>query len=350
MFEIDTSTPVLVTGATGFVAGWLVKDLLEAGATVHAAVRDASNTEKLAHLDAVAEAAPGTIEYFEADLLADGSYAEAMAGTGVVFHTASPFTLSVDDPQKELVDPALRGTRNVLEQATQVDSVRRVVVTSSVVAIYSDAAEYAEAPGGVLTEDVWNTTASLDYQPYAYSKTLAERAAWTIAETQSSWDLVTVNPSLVVGPPIGGRPTSESFAIMRRAGKGDLRFGAPRMAMALVDVRDVARAHLAAAFTTGARGRHIVSGHNGNLLDALSLLRPRFGQDYPIPTRAVPKRLLWSVAPAAGLTRRGVARNVDVPMKLDNSKSIEELGQSYRPLRRSLEDMFQYMIDDGYFE
>jgi dihydroflavonol-4-reductase len=350
MFEIDTSTPVLVTGATGFVAGWLVKGLLEAGATVHAAVRDPENTAKLAYLDALAEGSPGTIAYFKADLLTDGSYAAAMDGTSVVFHTASPFTLTAKDPQKELIDPALNGTRNVLEEATRCDSVRRVVVTSSAAAIYTDAAECADSPNGILTEDVWNTTASLDYQPYSYSKTLAERAAWTIAEAQSNWDLVTVNPSLIMGPAIGGRPTSESFAIMRSVGAGDFRHGAPRLAMGFVDVRDVARAHLAAAYTPGARGRHIISGHNSNMFDAVHLLQPRFGKDYPIPTRAIPKWFVWLVGPAVGLTRRSVAGNVDIPFKLDNSKSLQELGLTYRPLRETMEDMLQYMIDEGYFQ
>lgn len=349
MVAIDTSTPVLVTGATGFVAGWLVKGLLEAGATVHAAVRDPANTGKRAHLDALAETSPGTIEYFQADLLTEGSYAAAMNGASVVFHTASPFKLTVKNPQKELIDPALTGTRNVLEQATRIDSVRRVVVTSSVAAIYTDAAECAEAPNGILTEDVWNTTASLGYQPYSYSKTLAERAAWAIAEAQSSWDLVTVNPSLIMGPAIGGRPTSESFTIMRSVGQGDFRHGAPRIAMGFVDVRDVARAHLAAGYTPGARGRHIISGLNSNMFDAVHLLQPRFGKDYPLPTRAIPKWLVWLLAPAVGLTRRSVAGNVDVPIKLDNSKSLQELGLTYRPLRETMEDMFQYMIDEGYF-
>jgi nucleoside-diphosphate-sugar epimerase len=349
MFEIDTSTPVLVTGATGFVAGWVVKRLLESGATVHAAVRDPANTGKLRYLDALAETSAGTIRYFKADLLTEGSYAAAMDGASVVFHTASPFKLSVKDPQKELIDPALNGTRNVLQEAARIDSVKRVVVTSSVAAIYTDAAECAEAPNGILTEDVWNTTASLDYQPYSYSKTLAERAAWTIAEAQSSWDLVTVNPSLVLGPAIGGRPTSESFAIMRSVGEGDFRHGAPRIAMGFVDVRDVARAHLAAAYTPGARGRHIVSGQNGDMFHAVHLLQPRFGRDYPIPARAIPKWLIWLVAPAVGLTRRSVAGNVDVPITLDNSKSLEELGLTYRPLTETMEDMFQYMIHEGYF-
>ena len=90
--DIDTTRPVLVTGATGYVAGWIVKSLLDAGATVHAAVRDPQNANKVAHLKALAEAAPGTLTLFAGDLMEPGSYADAMAGCGIVFHTASPFS------------------------------------------------------------------------------------------------------------------------------------------------------------------------------------------------------------------------------------------------------------------
>ena len=158
---VDTSTPVLVTGATGYVAGWIVKGLLDAGVTVHAAVRDPTNTGKVQHLLDLAAHSSGDVRLFAADLLKDGSYTEAMQGCGIVLHTASPFTTRVKDPQRELVDPAVQGTRTVLESANAVESVKRVVLTSSCAAIYSDAADCAEAPGGRLTEDVWNTTASL---------------------------------------------------------------------------------------------------------------------------------------------------------------------------------------------
>ena len=107
MYTIDTSTPVLVTGATGYVAGWIVKGLLEAGVTVHAAVRDPGDHARTADLEALGRASPGEIRFFRADLLEEGSYAEAMAGCRIVLHTASPFTTRVRDPQAELVDPAL---------------------------------------------------------------------------------------------------------------------------------------------------------------------------------------------------------------------------------------------------
>ncbi|SHJ30170.1 3-beta hydroxysteroid dehydrogenase/isomerase family protein [Shimia gijangensis] len=183
--KIDTKSPVMITGATGYVAGWIVKGLLDAGLTVHAPVRDPDNSEKLQHLTNLAANSAGEIKFFKADLLDEGSYDEAMQGCAVVFHTASPFTINVKDAQKELIDPAVNGTRNVLTQARKTDSVKRIVLTSSCAAIYTDASDCAKAPNGTLTEDIWNTTSSLDYQPYSYSKTLAEKEAWKIADAQS---------------------------------------------------------------------------------------------------------------------------------------------------------------------
>ena len=187
MFTIDTSKPVMVTGATGFVAGWIAKGLLEAGATVHATVRDPNNADKVKRLLDLARETPGELKLFKADLLAEGSYAEAMQGCGVVFHTASPFIIDVKDPQKELIDPAVKGTRNVLEQANRTESVERMVVTSSCAAIYGDNIDCAYAPGGRLDESDWNTSSTINYNAYSYSKTLAEKEAWRIAEAQERW-------------------------------------------------------------------------------------------------------------------------------------------------------------------
>ncbi|MEM8996592.1 MAG: aldehyde reductase [Acidobacteriota bacterium] len=346
-FPVDTSSPVMVTGATGYVAGHIVQRLLEAGVTVHAAVRDPSREEKLKSLNDVATRSPGAIEYFEADLLHDGSYAAAMRDCSIVFHTASPFTIDVKDPQKELVDPAVLGTRNVLEEANRQGSVRRVVVTSSCAAIYGDNADCRSAPGGTLTEEIWNLTSSLDHQPYSYSKTQAEKAAWEIAERQGRWDLVVVNPSFVLGPGIHPHATSESFAMVKQFGDGSMKSGAPRFGFGAVDVRDLAVAHLAAAYLPGARGRHIISGHETDLFEMAQTLVPKYGDRYPLPRKAMPKWLVWAVAPLINkaMTRKIIARNVDVPWKADNSKGRRELGMTYRPLADSLNDMFQQMID-----
>ena len=346
---IDKNTPVLVTGANGYVASWLVKQLLEDGVTVHAAVRNPSKKDKYAHLDAIAEKSSGSIKYFESDLLKEGSYAQAMEGCELVYHTASPFTLDVKDPQKELIDPALNGTRNVLEQANKTASVKRVVVTSSCAAIYTDAVDCKSAPNGILTEDIWNTTASLDYQPYSYSKTLAEKEAWKIAGAQNRWDLVTINPCGVFGPALNPKSaTSESMNILKQMGDGTLKAGAPKFGIGVVDVREVADAHFKAGFDPKANGRYILAGHNTNLLDMALTLQDKYGKQYPLPKTDPPKWFLMLIGPFVNkvFSRKVIKNNVNVEWKADNSKSIRDLGIQYRPMKETMEESFQMLIDN----
>jgi nucleoside-diphosphate-sugar epimerase len=351
MLSIDKTQKVMVTGATGYVAGWIVKRLLEEGVTVHAPVRDPDSAGKLKHLNDLAAKYPGTIRYFKADLLDHGSYAEAMAGCSIVFHTASPFFLDVKDPQRELVDPAQLGTRNVLETAKHTVSVKRVILTSSCAAIYGDNADLDNTPNGVFTEDIWNTTSSLTHQPYSFSKAVAEQEAWQIAKQQSQWDLVVINPSLVIGPGINPQATSESFNLIRQMGDGRMKAGVPDLGFGAVDVRDLAEAHLRGAFMSNANGRHVVSGHNTSFPEMAKALLPKYS-DYPVPRRILPKWLVWLVAPMADktITRKIVARNVGYPWKGDNGKSIRELKMNYRPLKESIQDMFQQMIDHAQFQ
>lgn len=346
MLNIDKTKTVLVTGATGYVASWLVKRLLEEGVTVHAAVRDPKDLKKLAHLDRIAAGLPGTLRYFKADLLAQGSYAEAMQGCSIVFHTASPFKLDISDVQKELIAPAKLGTQNVLETANKIDSVQRVVLTSSCAAIYGDCADVETAPEKILTEEIWNTSSSLEHVPYAYSKTLAEREAWKIAQAQSRWDLIVINPSLILGPGLNPHATSESFNLVRQLGNGRMKAGIPNIGCGAVDVRDVAEAHLHAAYLPNAEGRNIVSGHNTSLPEIAGNLLPAY-EAYPIPRRTLPKWLVWLAAPLAdkNTTRKFISRNVGYEWHADNSKSVRELQMSYRPLQVTIQDMFQQMID-----
>ncbi|WP_439184587.1 NAD-dependent epimerase/dehydratase family protein [Carboxylicivirga taeanensis] len=350
MKQIDRTKPVLVTGATGYVAGWLVKKLLEEGLTVHAAVREPENKEKLKFLDEIAQQTDGTIKYFQSDLLKHGSYAAAMEGCELVFHTASPFILGVNDPQRELIDPALIGTRNVLEQACQTVSVKRVVLTSSVAAIYGDNVDLKLTPDGMFTEELWNSTSSLEHGAYMYSKTLAEKEAWKISLDQSQWDLVVINPSLVMGPAINPHGvTSESFSIIKQLADGTLKAGVPDMGWGVVDVRDVAEAHYQAGFVPHANGRYLVSGHNTSFLGMAQVLLPNYGEKYPIPRKIMPKWLLWLLGPILNkaLTRKFIARNVGYPWKGDNSKSKRELGVNYRPLNATINEMFQQLVDEG---
>lgn len=344
----DISKPVLVTGATGFLAGWIVKDLLDLGYTVHAAVRDPNNAVKTGHLQKLADASSGTLRLFKADLLNDGSYDEAMQGCGVVFHTASPFTSDFKDAQTQLVDPAVNGTRNVLNAANKTESVRRVVLTSSCAAIYGDAIDTTNAPKGHLTEDVWNTSSSLTHVPYSYSKTLAEKAAWDMAEAQSRWKLVVINPALITGPSLGAAPTSEVFAIIKQLTDGAAKSGVPHLELGAVDVRDVSTAHLNAAFIEDAHGRNIVFNKQMTFLEIGQAIAAKW-PDLPTPKRVMPKWLVWLVGPMinAAFSRKWVSRNVGQAWRADNSKAVRELGLTYMPVEQSIQDMVQNMMDQG---
>lgn len=343
------TAPVLVTGATGYVAGWLVKRLLQEGFTVHAPVRDLDNQQKVAHLIALAADAPGQIIFFKADLLDAGSYAEAMAGCEVVFHTASPFTSKFGDPQRDLVDPALIGTRNVLTTATETPSVTRVVVTSSCAAIYGDNVDVAKAPNQTLTEAQWNETSSLDHQPYFYSKTVAERAAWGIADAQDQWRLVTVNPSLVIGPGVAAAHSSESFSVIKQFADGTMKPGAPPLEVGMVDVRDVAEAHMRAGFLPDAKGRHITSAVTMSFAQLGRALSAKMGPDWPFPKSELPKLLVWLVGPLASrtITRAFVEKNMGHPWRADSSKARDALGVTFHDVVDAAAEMVQQMADNG---
>lgn len=354
MSEMNKTKPAMVTGANGYVASWLVKRLLEEGITVHAAVRNPDNDEKVGHLKALAAKSSGELKLFAADLLKKGSYKEAMEGCEVVFHTASPFVVDVQNPQKDLIEPAENGTQYILETANEVSSVKRVVLTSSCAAIFTDAIDCSKAPNGVLTEDIWNTTASIDYQPYSYSKTLAEKKAWELAgarpKDHSGWQLVTINPSLVMGPPLNPKhTTSESMNILKMIGDGTMKAGIPKMGMGLVDVRDVAEAHFQAGYHANASGRYITSAHNTNFLEMSLALQEKYGERFPLPKRALPKWLLVLVGPIVNklFSRKYIRNNVNVPFKADHSKIKNELGIEFRPMKETMEETFQALIDAG---
>lgn len=352
MVQIDKTKPVLVTGASGYVAGWIIYKLLEQGLTVHATVRNKQQTDKFQHLLDVQNKLGGNLIFFEADLLKLGSFAEAMHGCELVFHTASPFKTKIKDPQKELIDPALQGTKNVLVQANNTPGVKRVVLTSSCAAIYSDSADLSKTKTGAFTEADWNTTSNLEHIPYSYSKTLAEQEAWRIAGMQTSWDLVVINPSFVLGPPLNPQTaTSESIALMKQYTDRSLIMGVPDIAMGAVDVRDLAEAHLLAGFTPDAEGRHIISGTNTSFMEMGRIVKAQFPEKIKIRFGYLPKWLLGMIGSFVNpaLTKKFVKLNVGWPWKADNTKSIQALGVSYRPLQETLHDMFKVLIQSKRF-
>jgi len=348
MREIDKSKPVLVTGGSGYVASWIIKMLLKQGINVNATVRDPSDSKKVDHLTAVAKASAGQLKLFKSDLLDNGSFDEPMRECELVIHTASPFFITgIKNPEEELIRPAKEGTRNVLESAKRTPTVKRVVLTSSVAAIYGDNADISSTPGGVFTEKEWNITSSAEHQPYSYSKTIAEKEAWAITKEQTQWDLITINPGWILGPSVSKRTDSMSINTMIEFGNGTYTNGVPELSNGIVDVRDVAAAHIKAGFKPEASGRHIVVSDELTLLDIATILRKHFGDNYPFPRRQAPKFLFWLIAPMYGRTRKYVSRNVGIQIKFDTSYSKIDLNMTYLPIEQTIKEHFQQILDDG---
>lgn len=348
MRKIDKTKPVLVTGGSGYLASWIIKMLLEEGINVNATVRDPASIQKVAHLKALAKASAGELKLFKSDLMDNGSFDEPMQDCELVIHTASPFFVTgIKNPVEELIRPAKEGTRNVLESAKRNPTVKRIVLTSSVVAIYGDNVDVELATGGIFTEKEWNVTSSAEHQPYSYSKTIAEKEAWTIAKEQNQWDLLTINPGWILGPSVSKRTDSMSINTMIEFGNGTYKNGVPELWNCIVDVRDVATAHVKAGFTSEASGRHIAVSKETTLFEIANILRKHFGDDYPFPRREVPKFLFWLIAPMFKFTRKYVSRNIGIRIKLDNSYSKADLGISYIPIGQTIKEHFQQILDDG---
>ncbi len=161
-------------------------------------------------------------------------------------------------------------------------------MTSSCAEIYGDSTDCGDAPGGILTEEVWDTSARLTHNPYSYSTTMAERAVREMAGEEDCWQLVAVNPSLVLGPGLARTQTSESFNIIQQMAKRMMRTGAPNFEFDTVDIRDVADAHVRSADVPGAQGRNIVHAETNALLDLAAVIHGAC-PSLPVPPNTLPK-------------------------------------------------------------
>ncbi|ESW03541.1 hypothetical protein PHAVU_011G022400 [Phaseolus vulgaris] len=247
----NTGKVVCVTGASGFIASWIIKFLLQRGYTVRATVRDPSKRERVEHLLKL-DGAEERLHLFKADLLEEGSFDSAFEGCHGVFHTASPVLLTINDPQNELIDPALKGTLNVVKSCAKSTSVKRVVLTSSVAAVlYNGRPRTPE----VVVDETWFSDPNIlrkDEKWYALSKTLAEDAARNFLN-EHDIKLIVINPAMSIGPLLQPEVNASSSTILSLI-NGSKTF--PNLSFGWVNVKDVANAHIQSYEIDSASGRY----------------------------------------------------------------------------------------------
>jgi dihydroflavonol-4-reductase len=336
---------VCVTGASGFVASYIVKELLEKGYTVKGTVRSPETPEKYQYLLDLPNAKTN-LTLVGGDLLVEGSFDSAVQDCDYVLHTASPYIVNVKDAQRELVDPAVNGTRFVLESCKKVPRIKKVVITSSCAAITDEPIN-----GHVYTEEDWNEKSSLSRNPYYYSKVLAEKYAFEFLEKEKPhFDIATVNPFCVIGVELSGsKHLNESNEIIAGMFKG--RYPAILdFAWGFVDVRDVATVHILVMENAEAKGRHIAYKQTEKMLAIVRKLKEWY------PEKSLPSIRLdnWFGNPlvkAATLFEDAGTRNFawthlgNVPI-MDNTKSTK-LGFEYRDFWESLKWLIDWLVAEG---
>ena len=329
-----TNKPICVTGASGFIASYVIRELLDNGYTVRGTVRGLTEGNNYEYLTSLSGAA-GQLELVQAELQNEGSYDEAIAGCEYIIHTASPYVLDVTDPQKDLVDPALKGTLNVLLACAKAGSVKKVVLTSSVAAVFDE-----PISGHVYTEKDWNETSSLTRNPYFYSKTLAERSAWEYVEKENpAFELVVINPGTVIGASLVPS-LNTSNQILRDALAGNYPM-IMNLSWGFVNVRDVAHAHVLAMENEKAKGRYLCTNETLDLSEVVSILREAGYSNYKLPklkmTGVVGNalvKILVSTRPKG--IKTFVRTHVGKDVQYDNTKIREELGMTFYPVKESI--------------
>lgn len=331
---------ILVSGATGFIAGHAIAQLLAAGHEVVATVRDTSKAERTAHLGAL----PGAerLSLAAADLMSPDAFLPHV-DVDAVLHMASPYAVSVADPKRDLLDPAVNGTLSVLRAAATSGRVKRVVVTSSMAAVTD------EPDGRVLTEADWNTKSSLERNPYYYSKVMAERAAWDFVEAERpGFDLVVLNPFLVIGPAMTAEINTSNQTFV------DMWAGVYPAVMALdwgvVDVRDVAAAHVAALDPRVPQGRYLLAAGNMTMAEAAAQMRAE-GYAGKLPKLSLTGGFGTALMKLAAATQPAGVRSylrthLGRHPRFDTTRSRTVLGLTYRSpavaLRDTLADLARW--------
>jgi dihydroflavonol-4-reductase len=328
---------VLVTGASGYIAGFIIQQLREQGWTVRGTIRDLSKA------DAVRKTlgAPD-LELVAVNLTSDAGWAEAMKSVDYLQHIASPIPEREPKDDQELIRPAREGALRALT-AAKAAGVKRVVMTSSMAAVAYGHPE----PRPVFNESHWTNPDHPDTYAYIRSKTHAERAAreW-MAANGGEMEFVTINPAAVLGPVLGS-DFSPSLEVVKKLLDGALP-GLPRLGFGIVDVRDVADLHVKAMTAPNMNGeRFLASGKFLWMREIAEILKFRLGaQAKRVPTRGLPDWLL-RLSARFDPTVRMVTPELGKERVVDSSHAKAVLGWQTRPEEETIVECAQSLIGAG---
>jgi dihydroflavonol-4-reductase len=330
---------VLVTGGSGYIAGFLIRQLVGEGWTVNTTIRSLTRE---AEVRATLAVPPESVRFFAADLMNDAGWAEAVAGCSHVAHVASPFPAGAVKHEDDLIVPAREGALRALRVAAAA-GVKRFVMTSSAAAI-----AYGHPKGkDHYTEADWTNVDRPGVYPYVKSKAIAERAArdWVAAEG-GAMEFCTVNPAAVLGPVLSD-DFSTSIELVKKLLEGGVP-GFPDIGFGVVDVRDVADLHVRTLEAPGMAGeRFIASGPFLKMAAVGRILRDRLGPEArKVPTRNLPDFLVRAIALFDPMVRQ-VTGELGRIRDMDASHARSVLGWVPRPPEESIVDTARSLIDRG---
>lgn len=329
---------VLLTGISGFIAKHIAAKLLAAGHTVRGSLRrlDRADEVRAALAPVIGEEALQRLSFVALDLEQDAGWPDAMAGVTALLHTASPFPIAQPKDPQVLIRPAVEGTLRALK-AAKAAGVARVVLTSSTAAVTDTSRT------GPQDEANWCDPTAPDTSAYSQSKTLAEQAAWAFAGV-SGIHLTTINPGFVMGAPLD-RHYGSSIGVIRRLLRGKDPM-VPMLDFPVVDVRDVAEAHLRALENPATAGQRILAVAGNMTMPAMAAELRRAYPGRRIATRVAPMVLLRLLA-VLDPQIKAILPAVGKSHPMSNARARDILGLQFIPPEAALRASADWLVSNG---